>query len=250
MSVSSGPASVAPWRGRRIVLALLILVLIALPLYFWPLRGGGSGLPGAAALSRPPLDPRDAAAVAQLPADVWEGLMGGATRPHGAPFSKGSGNLTRIGPLDDGPPGSFAIDGGSLPPRYDVHSHGHEITALLGDGMDQSNGQSGDGDGSLAAPVQFLAGPGAGENAGPGSGPGGGGYSGFPGGLGPFAGGGPGGLDWPGDPPPPTFLSDPGDPSVPTPTPEPGTIVLIGSNVALLGAAAWRRLRGREEPVR
>ena len=245
------------------MLALLILLLIALPLYLWPLRGGGSGLPGAAALSRPPLDPRDAAAVAHLPADVWEGLMreglmreglmGGSSRPHGAPPPAGSGNLTRIGPLDDSAAGPFDIGtgGGSLPPRYDTLSRGHEITAFLGDGLDPSSGQAGGADDSLPAPVQFLAGPTSGENAGTGSGWGGGGHGGgSPGNLGPFAGG--GGPGGPGGPSgtTPTFFSDPGDPSVPAPTPEPGTILLVGSNLALLGAAAWRRLRGREETGR
>jgi hypothetical protein len=248
MRLTSGPESVAPRRGRRIVLALLILLLIVLPLYLWPLRGGGSGLPGAAALSRPPLDPRDAAAVAHLPADVWEGLMGGSSGPHGAPPAKRTGNLTRIEPLDDHPAGPFDIEGGgSLPPRYDPWSRGHEITALLGGGLDRSSGQSGGTDDSLPAPAQFLAGPTSGESTGTGNGWGGGGYSGFPGNLGPFAGG--GGPGGPGGPsgPTPTFFSDPGDASTPAPTPEPGTIVLVGSNLALLGIAAWRRLRGRED---
>ena len=83
MRRSSGPESALP-RGRRIAIALLILLLIALPLYLWPLRGGGAGLPGAAALSGLPRDPRDATAVAHLPADVWDGLMDeGRTGPKG-----------------------------------------------------------------------------------------------------------------------------------------------------------------------
>ena len=102
MRLSSGPESVAPRRGRRIVVALLILLLILLPLYLWPLRGSGTGLPGAAALSRPPRDPRDAAAIAHLPADVWEGLMGeGPSGRHGESSPKAPGNLTRIAQLDD-----------------------------------------------------------------------------------------------------------------------------------------------------
>ena len=252
MRLSSGHEFVAPRRGRRIVLALLILLLILLPLYLWPLRGGVSGLPGAAALSRPPLDPRDAAAVAHLPADVWEGLMNGSRGPHGAPPPKGSGNLTRIGPLEDGAAGPFDIGAGgaSLPPRYDALSRGHEITALLGDGLDQASGRSGGAGDSPPAPAQFLAGATSGESAGSGNGWGGGGYSGFPGNLGPFAGG--GGPGGPGGPSgtTPTFFSDPGDPSAPAPTPEPGTLLLVGSNLALLGAVAWRRLRRREEPGR
>jgi hypothetical protein len=240
---------VAPRRGRRIVLALLILLLILLPLYLWPLRGGGSGLPGAAALSRPPFDPRDAAAVAHLPADVWEDLMDGSSGPHGARPPKGSGNLTRMEPLDDGAAGPFDVGagGGPLPPRHDALSRGHGITALLGDGLDQSSGQSGGAGDSLPAPAQFVAGPTSSESGGTGTGWGGGGYSGFPGNLGPFAGGGgPGGRSGPSGTTP-TFISDTGDPSAPAPTPEPGTIILVGSNLALLGAAAWRRLRRREE---
>ena len=250
MRLSSGPESVPPRRGRRIVLALLVLLLILLPLYLWPLRGGGSGLPGAAALSRPPRDPRDAAAVAHLPADVWEGLMNGSSGPHDAPPPKGSGNLTRIGPFEDGATGPFdiGVGGAALPPRYDVLSRGQEITALLGDGLDQTSGQSGGAGDS--PPAQFLAGATSGESAGTGNGWGGGGYSGFPGNLGPFAGGGgPGGHGGPSGTTP-TFFSDPGDPSALAPTPEPGTLLLVGSNLALLGATAWRRLRRREEAGR
>jgi hypothetical protein len=59
--------------------------------------------------------------------------------------------------------------------------------------------------------------------------------SGYPGlsNLGPSSGGGRG----------PISRWDPVDPGSPTPTPEPATVVLIGSNLALLGAFAWRRRR-------
>src|SRR5258707_1443734 len=101
MRRSSSPESAAP-RGRRIAIVLLILLLIALPLYLWPLRGGGTGLPGAAALSGPPRDPRDAAAVAHLPADVWDGLMDeGRTGPQGATRHVPR-NLHRIARLAEG----------------------------------------------------------------------------------------------------------------------------------------------------
>lgn len=242
MRLSSGPESVAPRRGRRIVVALLILLLILLPLYLWPLRGGGTGLPGAAALSGPPRDPRDAAAIAHLPADVWEGLMGeGPSGRHGESSPKAPGNLTRIAQLDD----DVGAGGGSVPPRYDGLYRGHGITGLFADGSDQSSGQSGGSGDSPPAPVQFLAGPTSGESTGSGNSSGGGGSFGLPGNPGPFTGGGgPGGR---GGSAPTTFFTDAGDSGVPEPTPEPTTILLVGSNLVLLGAAAWRRLRGGQE---
>ena len=246
MRLSSGAESVAPRRVRRIVLALLILLLIVLPLYLWPLRGGGSGLPDAAALSRPPRDPRDAAAIAHLPADVWEGLMDGPSGRHDEPSLKTPGNLTRIAQLDEGEAGPLNVGAGgvSFPPRYDALPRGGGIAALLGDESDQSSGESGGPGDSPPAPVQFLAGPTPGESPGSGNGWGGGGYSGFPGNLGPFArGGGPGGPSGSA----PTFISDPGESGALAPTPEPTTILLVGSNLTLFGAAAWRRLRRRDE---
>lgn len=245
MRLSSYPESAAPRRGRRIVIALLILLLIGLPLYLWPLRGGVTGPPGAAALSGAPRDPRDAAAVAKLPPDVWEGLMGRGTEAGPKP-----GNLTRIAQLDEFPAaGPFDIGavGGTLPGLHDTLPRGRAIGALVDDESDLSGGQSGTGD-SPSGPVQFLAGPPADGGTGSGDPWGGGGYSGFPGSLGPFGDGGPHGPSGPapiliGDP----GIGDPGDPSVPTPTPEPTTILLVGSNL-VLGAAAWKRLRrGRED---
>jgi hypothetical protein len=223
------------------VVALLILLSILLPLYLWPLRGSGTGLPGAAALSRPPRDPRDAAAIAHLPADVWEGLMGeDPSGRHGEASPKAPGNLTRIAELDD----DIGAVAGSLPPRYDRLYRGHGITGLFADESHRSNGQpNGSGD-SLPEPVQFLAGPASGESTGSGNGWGGGG-SGLLGNPGPFTGGGGGGGR--GGSTAPTFSSDAGDPGAPAPTPEPTTILLVGSNLALLGAAAWRRLRRGEE---
>jgi len=111
---------------------------------------------------------------------------------------------------------------------------------LNGDSPDQSTGTSD----SPPAPVQFLSGPPGGEGTGSGSGWGGGTYSGLPNNLGPFNGGGGAGGSGGGGP---LFFSDPGDPSAPAPTPEPATILLIGSNVVLLGAASWRRFRSTKE---
>jgi len=72
-------------RGRWILIALLILLLILLPLYLWPLRGGLGGLPGASALSGSVRDPRSAAAVARIPRDVWDALMGHVDAPPPSP---------------------------------------------------------------------------------------------------------------------------------------------------------------------
>ena len=240
MRLSSGPESVAPRRGRRIVVALLILLLILLPLYLWPLRGSGTGLPGATALSRPPRDPRDPAAIAHLPADVWEGLMSeGPSGRQGESSPKAPGNLTRIAQLDDD-----IGAGGSVPPWYDGLYRGHGITGLFADGSDRASGQPGGGGDSPPAPVEFLAGPTSGESTGSGNGRDGGGSFGLPG-LGLFTGGGgPGGR---GGSALPTFFTDAGDLGAPEPTPEPTTILLVGSNLALLGAAARRRLRGAQE---
>lgn len=218
---------------------LLVLLLIALPLYLWPLRGGGTGLPGAAALSGPPRDPRDATAVAHLPADVWDGLMDEGRTGRKSETRQSPGNLTRIAQLEEVPGGGpvgIGSGGTSLPWSRDTLPR--PITALVGDGADQSSGSSD----SPPTSVTFLAGPSGGEGTGTGSGNGwgDGSYSGLPNNLGPFNGG--GGAGGPGGGTA-LFPSDPGDPSAPAPTPEPATILLIGSNVVLLGAASWRRFR-------
>lgn len=234
MRRSLGPES-APPRGRRIAIALLILLLIALPLYLWPLRGGGLGLPGAAALSGLPRDPRDATAVAHLPADVWDGLMDEGRMGAKGDAKRAPGNLTRIAHLEEVPgPGPLTVASGGASPSWSRDTLPRSITPLLGDGLVQPNGSSG----SLPEPVQFLAGPPGGEGTGAGNGWGGGSTSGFQGNLGPFTGGGSAGGPSGGGS---LFFSEPGDPGAPAPTPEPTTILLIGSNVALLGAAAWRR---------
>jgi hypothetical protein len=228
---------------------LLILLLIALPLYLWPLRGGGTGLPGAAALSGPPRDPRDATAVAHLPADVWEGLMNEGRTGRKGDTRHVPGNLTRIARLGEVPgAGPLGIVSGGTSLSWPRDTLPRPFTALNGDGPDQSTGTSD----SPPVPVQFLSGPPGGEGTGSGSGWGGGTYSGLPNNLGPFNGGGgaggsgsggAGGAGGGG----PLFFSDPGDPSAPAPTPEPATILLIGSNVVLLGAASWRRFRSTKE---
>lgn len=217
---------------------LLILLLIALPLYLWPLRGGGTGLHGAAALSGPPRDPRDAAAVAHLPADVWDGLMDDGRTGRNGETRPAPGNLTRIAKLEETPGvGPLGIPSGGTGPSWPRDTLPRPIASLLGDGTDQSSGTSD----SPPAPVQFLAGPPGGEGTGSGNGWSSGSYPGFPDNLGPFNGGGTGGGGGP------SFFSEPGDPSAPAPTPEPTTILLIGSNVVLLGAASWRRLRSPKE---
>jgi len=226
-------------RTRRILVTLLILLLILLPLYLWPLRGGPGGLPGASALPGATGDPRSAAAVARIPSEVWDALMGYAdaplpsappTRPPRTPR-----NLTMIAQVEEIPgPGD---DEGVDPPALARAM----LTRL--EPSEPSNGNPGSGD-AASAPEEFLAdspyaGPGTGNLS-----------SAFaPGGhfnpnLGPWPGGGPGGgprFSIPG----PTL--DPGAAGDLAPTPEPATLVLLGSNLALLGAAAWKRRRRRLE---
>ena len=226
MRLAPDPASLPPERRRRALIALLILLLVLLPLYLWPLRAGISGLRGASAVSGAPGDPRDAAAVAGIPGDVWDALMerGASGRATGAP--KRPRNLTMITEHQLGAgPGAVDADG---PPS--LTPDGSRFTTLSNDDPSSGEGSipSGDthqgtGNGSLAF--------------------GSGGYPGPPF-LGPSNGGGPG---IGGGPHVVSFLpiSDPD--GMPTPTPEPATIMLIGSNVALLGAAVLRRRRRRGE---
>ena len=242
MRRSSSPES-APPQGRRIAIVLLILLLIALPLYLWPLRGSGTGLPGAAAQSGSPRDPRDASAVAHIPADVWDGLMDDARSGHKGKEGRRPGNLTRFAQLEDGP-GAGSMDtrsgGGALWPRDTLsRSFGALDSGDRGDGSGGSSGES------PSSPTQFLASPSGNQGSGTGSGSGwSGGYSGGAGNFGPFGGGGGAGGSGGGGP---FLVGDPGDSSAPAPTPEPTTILLVGSNLALLGAAAWRRLSTMKE---
>lgn len=231
-----------PWgRGRRGLIALLVLLLILLPLYLWPLRGGLDGLRGAAALPASVRDQRSAAAVAQIPGDVWSALMG-ETPPLPPPPVKPPPNLTMVTDL----PGSGFPN--RLPDHLDDGAGGTALSdspAALARGLlaqigptDVSDG----GPGDTSAPAELVSTPedGAGTGGAPiGFGPGG--YPGL-GNLGPWTGGGPGGG------PRGSGLAPALDPGIPgdlAPTPEPATLLLVGSNLALLGAAAWRRCRRR-----
>lgn len=237
--------SVPSRRGRRIAILLIVLLLIGLPLYLWPLRGGIQGLPGASALSGAPHDPRSAAAVAQLPADVWDGLMG---RRDGRAGPKRPGNLTRISPHEEGgATGNGSLDGnaggGAALPALGAGST-PMMTAMLGDGGADSAGTTPPEETGATSPFPGSA-PSGDGGGGPGGNAGDRGYSPFPGNLGPFpGGGGPGGGN---GFPPPTFTSNPDPNDPPMPTPEPSTLMLVGSNVALVGAFAWRHLRKRQE---
>ena len=229
-------------RGRRGLIALLILLLILLPLYLWPLRGGLGGLPGASALPGSARDPRSAAAVAQIPGDVWAALMGHAHAPPPSPppAKPPPRNLTMIASADGIPGGGLdeSEGGGTLPDGPSSLARG--MLAQLGS-SDLSDGSPGSGD-APSAPVEFASTPGGGTgtgNAPSGFGPGG--YPGL-GNLGPWHGGGPGGGPRVSGLAPPL---DPGDPGDLAPTPEPATLLLVGSNLALLGAAAWKRRRRR-----
>ncbi len=243
-------------RSRRALIALVVLLLILLPLYIWPLRGGLSGLPGTSALSGSVRDPRSAAAVAQIPSDVWNALMG---RTPAAPPSSRSArprpNLTMITSAEVPGSGLPGLDDGPLSDSPSTLARGFLAqfgTTGLPDGSSgggdvvspstEPASAPEDGAGTGGAPAEFSPG----------------GYFGL-GNLGPWTSGGSGGgppvsglvQAWtsggPGGGPPVSGLvqaldAGPGDLA---PTPEPATLVLVGSNLALLGAAAWRRCRRR-----
>lgn len=228
----------SPPRGRRILIALLILLLILLPLYLWPLRGGLGGLPGATALpgSRP--DPRSPAALAQIPSDVWDALMGGPDGSAPAAPAPRSRNLTMIAQPDQLAGVWLGTSVGESPLSESPAARARAMIAQLSGPADPSRGEA-EGDGLTPGPL--LA-------SGPGDGPGAGSpwnefaFGGYPvtgGNWGPWNGGGSGGV--PGS----TFV--PGDPGALEATPEPATLLLVGSNLALLGAAQWRRRRQRRE---
>jgi len=231
MRLAPDRASLPTGRRRRALIALLVLLLVLLPLYLWPLRGAISGLRGASAVSGTPGDPRNPAAVAGIPSDVWDALMerGAGGGPAGAP--KRPRNLTRITEHQIGTgTGGVDVDGQPW-----LTPEGSRFTALLND--DPSSG---------AGPT-FSTVPSGDNHEGTGSGSptfGSGGYSGLPF-LGPSSGGGPG---IGGGPRVVSLVptSDPGE-DVATATPEPATIMLIGSNAALFGAVVLRRRHRRRE---
>jgi len=235
----SGP--VPSRRARRILIALLILLLILLPLYLWPLRAGVGGLPDASALPGRPRDPRDAAALAAIPADVWDDLMGrtapGPTTPRNLTMITKLDEIAGAGPFDFGEPAY------SRPGLTGLPSLGPLTSDQLDGGTDLSGSESGFAD-SSSGPAQSIAA--LAGNSGQGSGSGWGGYPGLAN-LGPWGGGGHGAGGRDGSGPSsagPGPIWDPSDP--PVPTPEPATIVLIGSNLMFFGAAAWKRRRRRK----
>ena len=235
MDFSPNRSPVPARHGRRILIALLILALILLPLYLWPLRGGFGGLPGTSALSGWPRDPRNPAAVAAIPSDVWDALMGGAADqpkvpPKPAPKPR---NLTMIAehqPADG--TGAFDVGAGS---------QFSGLTILPGSPMDLTGPTDPTGSKSAAASfpawVQFTSESSNRDAANGSAWPGAGGFPGS--GAGPF-GSGPGTSVS-------IVIADPGDLSPPVATPEPATILLVGSNLALASAMAWKRRRRRRE---
>jgi PEP-CTERM motif len=225
-------------RGRRIFIALLIVLLILLPLYLWPLLGGPGTSPGASALSWALRDPRSAVALARIPGAVWDTLMGHADEPAppAPPPTKAPRNLTMITQVGERPDGGFDPDLGAAQILDGPAALARGMLAQLGGPSDPSDGKPAEGAGP-STPVESLAtGTGTGH---PASG------FGYPslGSLDPWHGGSPGGgprFTSPG----PTFAAD--DPGALEPTPEPATLVLVGFNLALLGVAAWKRRRRLE----
>jgi hypothetical protein len=226
-------------RRRRSLIALVILLLILLPLYLWPLRGGLGGLPVASALSSLVRDPRNAAAMARIPGDVWDALMGHVDAPPpSAPPAQPLRNLTMITQAE------AASGNGRDPDAPLLEALARDMIAQLGS-SDPSDGKPGGAD-TPPGPVDFLAsspygGPGGGAGGGnplPGFGPGG-----YPG-AGPTSGGSSGGPRFTG----PGSIFDPPNPGALEPTPEPATLLLVGSNLALLGAVAWARRRRMPVP--
>jgi len=234
--------SLSPRRGRRALIALLILLLILLPLYLWPLRGGLGAVPGASALSGLVLDPRNAGALARIPGDVWDALMGHVDAPPAsAPPATPPRNLTMITQAEATPGNGLDPAAADTPV---LETLAHDMVAQLGGSSDGAPG----GADTPSGPVDFLAGS---PYSGSGGGTGGGNpltgfaHGGSPG-YGPLGGGsGGGGPRFSG----PGSIFDPPNPGALEPTPEPATLILVGSNLVLLGAAAWARRRRHPVPL-
>ncbi|HSE06103.1 MAG TPA: PEP-CTERM sorting domain-containing protein [Methylomirabilota bacterium] len=218
-------------RRRRILIGLLILLLILLPLYLWPLRGGLGGPTGATALPGARPDPRSAAALAQIPGEVWDALMGRSEADAPGAAVPAPRNLTMIAQIEEPAAGGLlgSVGESPLPESPAALARGLivQLDAPTGPTGDEGPaGPPGDGPGT-ANPWDAFA-PDGYQNLG---------------GSGPWHGGGPGE-----GPRVPASTFAPGDPGAPEPTPEPATLLLVGSNLALLGAAAWRRRRRGSEP--
>ena len=239
-------ASLPPRRGRRILVALLVLLLILLPLYLWPLRGSFGGLPSPSALLGSMLDPRDPGAVARIPGDVWDALMGGTDAASAPSPGQPPRNLTMISELEEYRAAGLdaGIRGSLLEEDPSMLAHG--LIGQVGTPWQTWEAAAASGDDQTTSPPSP---PGAGSPSGSaGDGTAWGGIpplGGSPGYLGPWTSGGPGGPHLLGSGPAFTLAAT----LAPTPTPEPGTLLLVGSTLALLGAAAWRRQRRRETPT-
>lgn len=227
MQPTPDAGALPPRHGRRILIALLILLLILLPLYLWPLRGGLGALPWGSALSGPPKDPRNPSAVAVIPGDVWDALMGGASQaPPGPPKPR---NLTMIAELEPRT-WSGVVDADAGGPPFSGPPGGSPPQSWLAGLVDQTDYKASDADSSSSTPTGSGQGNPSGWLGIPG-------FGDTPRGL--FGGGGPG--------PSRAVFSPPSNDPAPQPTPEPTTIVLVGVNVALLSAAAWKRRRRVQE---
>lgn len=262
MSSSSDADSVPVGRGRRIVIALPILLVILLPLYLWPLRSGLGALPWRATLTaRPQRDPRDPAALARIPSAVWEALLnevsGSAHGSADSPEGLAPRNLTMITPAEAGN-GPGIPESGSADSLSGLMSADEPLPGLLAGVIGPTEGTSGDpgpspsstAGSSTAEPFDSwpLAGGGQG-NAGPWPSGGGGGVGGGSRGL-PTALGSPFGGDAPSVDSPVVLVLSPGGPVAPHPAPEPGTVALVGLNLLLLASVAWNHRRYKEARAR
>jgi PEP-CTERM motif len=221
MDGEAPPAS----RRRRLLIALLLLAFVLLPLYLWPLRADLGWWPASPSTSGPVPDPRSAAALAGIPRAIWDALMGRTAAAAPALPPRGPRNLTMIAEMTDALTGPLDPDPGAAAPTASP-TIDELVVAQLGVTPEAATG-SGDGSGEAGAGTPTTGGY---PNllpwsvGGPGGGPGGGARI----------------L-------PPSSGFGPGDPGAPAPTPEPATLILVGSNLALLGAAAWRRHRRRRQ---